>query len=133
MSELVLRSVFDPQDFSLKVTERPLGFRFALDVPDMATKGLTISRADAHKLRDFLNNRLGEQAPEPTGTGPWVYLDEDSHGVGIFWCQFPTMEKARDYAKFRTGRGMKNQMIARCHQTLVPVTVTTTTYEWKDL
>lgn len=133
MSELVLRSVFIPGDYQIITRAHEDGGVDISVVTYQTSAGLTLSADDTRKLRDFLNNRLGEQAPKPMGTGPWVYLDEDSHGVGIFWCQFPTMEKARDYAKFRTGRGMKNQMIARCHQTLVPVTVTTTTYEWKDI
>jgi hypothetical protein len=133
MSELVLKSIYVPQDYSLTVSDRPAGIRFKFDVPDYATKGVTMSFHDARQLRDFLNKKLGEQAHAAyTEAGPWVYLDKDSHGE-YFWCQFPTKEKAAEYAKHRTGRGMKNQMIARCHQTLVPVTVTTTSYEWKDL
>jgi hypothetical protein len=131
MRDLVLQSSLEPEKYSLLVKHEGNSVYLRVNHPN-AMKGLTLSIDDARKLRDFLNNRLGEQAPEPMGSGRWVYLDEDSHGED-FWCQFPTMEKARDYAKFRTGRGMKNQMIARCHQTLVPVTVTTTSYEWKDI
>ena len=133
MSELVLRSCFIPDEYHLTIKAHEDGGIAVNTGTPFHSAGLVLSADDTRKLRDFLNNRLGEQAPKPMGTGPWVYLDEDSHGVGIFWCQFPTMEKARDYAKSRTGHGMKNQMIARCHQTLVPVTVTTTFYEWKDL
>ena len=133
MSELVLYSKYTAGTHTVRVSAHRNGdFGVKVSVPDVLNAGLTLSADDTRKLRDFLNNRLGEQAPEPMGTGPWIYLDKDSYGED-FWCQFPTMEKARDYAKFRTGRGMKNQMIARCHQTLVPVTVTTTSYEWKDL
>lgn len=130
MKELVLRSVFDPQDFSLQVTERPLGFWFALDVPDMATKGLTISLFDARKLRDFLNKELGEQAPGPMGTGPWVYLETNRAGDNV-WEQFPSLERAKEFASKRTYLGLKTQAVALLHQQLVPVV--TTTYEWKDL
>ena len=133
MSELVLRSKYTAETHTVRVNAHRNGdFGVRVSVPDTQVTGLTLSADDTRKLRDFLNKELGEQAPKPVGTGPWVYLDEDSRGE-YFWCQFPTMEKARDYAKFRTGVGMKNQMIARCHQTLVPVTVTTTSYEWKDL
>ena len=132
MSELVLRGVFYPQDVSLRVEGRLLGFRFDLDVPDMAAKGLTISSADARRLRDFLNKELDEQAPEPMGTGRWVYLETNRLDDNV-WEQFPTLERAKEFASKRTGFSLKSQAVALLHQTLVPVTVTTTSYEWKDI
>ena len=131
MNELVLKSIHDPQDFSVKVFERPGGIRLLFDVPDKAIKGVTISFHEARLLRDFLNEKLGEQVSEPMGSGPRVYL-EKFNGDDTFWVQFPTEERAREYAMKRAVLN-NTQMIARCHQTLVPVTITATTYEWKDI
>jgi len=132
MSELVVKSMHEPQDFSLRVSNRPAGIRFHFDVPDKATRGLTISFHDARQLRDFLNKELDEQAPEPMGSRPWVYLERSSN-EDDFWVQFPTEQRARDYAMKRICSKNTHQMLARCHQALVPETVTTTSYEWKDI
>ena len=125
MNELVLKSIHDPQDFSLTVSDRPAGIRFRFDVPDYATKGVTMSFHDARLLRDFLNRKLGEQAPEPMGTGRWVYLETNKLD-GNVWEQFHTLERAKEFASKRTGFSLKSQAVALLHQTLVPVTVTTT-------
>lgn len=130
MSELVLKSMYVPQD--IVVAFRP-HFEVGICIQvqnDGKRVGLTISRADARQLRDFLNKELGEQAPEPMGTGQAVYLETDSRGNNT-WEQFPTIERAKSFADKRKGVGHKFQAVAYLHQQLVPVV--TTSYEWKDL
>jgi len=132
MSELVLRSMYAPKDHIITIDSRSsTKFRVNMITPDNEV-GVTISHEDARKLRDFLNKELGEQAPEPMDSEPWVYLERSSDD-NDFWVQFPTEQRARDYAMKRIRFKITHQMLARCHQTLVPVTVTTTSYEWKDI
>jgi hypothetical protein len=134
MRSVSLRSTLVPDDISIRVGRAAAEDGFYLSVDNNKTgsrTGLSLSHADAHKLRDFLNKELGEQAPESTGSGPWVYLEKFNNSDS-FWVQFPTEERARDYAMRRTC--LQNiQMLARCHQALVPVTVASTSYEWKDI
>lgn len=130
MSKLVFRSMHESELFSIAVEPGPVGVRFKLDVPSWATKGVTISFADARQLRDFLNKELGEQASEPMGTGQAVYLETDSRGNNT-WEQFPTIERAKSFADKRVGFGLKYQAVGLLHQQLVPVV--TTSYEWKEI
>jgi len=130
MSELVLLSMLEPDKYSLNV--RFTGsHKVHLNVLEPSNSaGLTLSRPDACRLRDFLNKELGEQASEPTGTGQAVYLETDSQGDNR-WEQFPTFERAKSFADKRVSFGVKYQAVAVLHQQLVPVV--TTTYEWKDI
>ena len=129
MSQLVLKSMYEPNRYSAVVAFT--GTRLSLNATSpYGAAGLTISRADARQLRDFLNKELGEQAPEPMGTGQAVYLETDSRGNNT-WEQFPTIERAKSFADKRKGVGHKFQAVAYLHQQLVPVV--TTSYEWKDL
>ena len=131
MSELVLKSVFDPECFKLSVKSRSVGIWFeVVDVGDEAIKGVTISFYDARQLRDFLNKELGEQASEPMGMGQAVYLETDSRGNNK-WAQFPTIERAKSFADKRVGLGLNYQAVGLLHQQLVPAV--TTTYEWKEI
>ena len=130
MSELVLKSMYDPDN--CRITFDPLrnhGITIRATGPASYT-GLTISHVDARQLRDFLNKELGEQAPKPMGTGRWVYL-ETNMVDGNVWEQFPTLDRAKEYASKRTGFSLKSQAVALLHQQLVPVV--TTSYEWKDI
>jgi hypothetical protein len=131
MRELVLRSKYTGETRTIRViTHRNGDFGVRVSVPHAAIAGLTLSADDTRKLRDFLNNRLGEQALEPMGTGRWVYLETDMVG-GNVWEQFPTLERAKEFASKRTGFSLKSQAVALLHQQLVPVV--TTSYEWKDI
>lgn len=130
MSGLVFRSMHDPELFSIAVEPCPVGVRFRMNVPSWATKGVTISFADARQLRDFLNKELGEQAPESMGTGQAVYLETNNLGDNR-WEQFPTLERAKSFADKHVGFGLKYQAVAALHQQLVPVV--TTSYEWKEI
>ena len=133
MSALVLRGKYTAETHTVRVNAHQNGdFGVRVSTPDTQGTGLTLSADDARKLRDFLNKELSEQAPEPMGTGPWVYLETDSKGNN-WWCSYPTRERAQEFAMKRIHFGLETQMIARCHQTLVPVTVTTTPHEWKDI
>jgi hypothetical protein len=133
MSELVLWSKYAAGTHAFRVIVHRNGdFGVRVSVPDAAITGLTLSADDTRKLRDFLNKELGEQAPEPTVSGPWVYLETDSKGNN-WWSQYPTRERAQKVAMKRTSFKLETQMIGFCHQTLVPVTVTTTSYEWKEI
>ena len=132
MSELVLKSKYLPETHTIRVNVLGNGdFRVIALIPDSQVI-LTLTVDDTRKLRDFLNKELGEQAREPMGTGPWVYLETDSKGNNR-WFSYPTRERAQEFAKKRGGFGLETQMLGRCHQTLVPVTVTITSYEWKDI
>ena len=129
MTELVLRSMYEPDRYY--VAAKFSGSRLSLTAfSPYGHAGLVLSSADACRLRDFLNEHLGEQAPTPPADGQWVYLETDSRG-GHSWEQFPTCDRAREFASKRTGFGHKYQAVACLHQVLVPVV--TTTYEWKDL
>ena len=132
MKELVLRSYFIQDGYRLTIKAHEDGGIVVNTATPFDSAGLTLSADDTHKLRDFLNNRLGEQAPEHMGTDPWVYLEQDSKGNN-WWSSYPTRERAQEFAMKRVGFGLETQMLARCHQTLVPVTVTTTSYKWKDI
>ena len=131
MSELVLKSMLDPECFKLSVESRSVGIWFeVVDVGDEAIKGVTISFYDAGKLRDFLNKELGDQPSKPTGTGQAVYLETDSRGNNT-WEQFLTIERAKSFADKRISFGLKYQAVGLLHQQLVPVV--TTSYEWKEI
>ena len=129
MSELVLRSMYEPDNYKIVATFSLK--RLALNTSSpYGNAGLVLSSADARRLRDFLNEHLGEQAPKPPVDGPWIYLETDSRH-GRSWDQFPTIERAKSFADKRKGFGHKFQAVAYLHQQLVPVV--TTSYEWKDL
>jgi hypothetical protein len=131
MSKLVFKSVLDPKQFSLSVVPRCVGISFEVfDVGDEVLKGVTISYDDARKLRDFLNNRLCEQAPKSTDSGPWVYLETDSKGNNT-WEQFPTPERAKSFADKRVAFDLKYQAVAVLRRRLEPVV--TTSYEWREI
>jgi hypothetical protein len=66
MSELVLRSSFVPQDYWITTQAHEDGGVSISVVAFTTSAGLTLSADDTRKLRDFLNNRLGEQVPEPS-------------------------------------------------------------------
>lgn len=129
MTELVLRSMYQPDNYRIVATFSLK--RLTLDTfSPYGHAGLVLSSADARRLRDFLTQHLGEQAPKLPVDGQWVYLETDSRG-GHSWEQFTTCDHARQFASKRTGFGHKYQAVACLHQVLVPVV--TTTYEWKDV
>lgn len=131
MTELVLNSTYVPSKLTATFRSHgKVGVGIQTNYADEVRAGLTISLADARQLRDFLNKELGEQASEPMDTGQAVYLETDSRGNNT-WEQFPTIERAKNFAGKRIGFGLKYQAVGLLHQQLVPVV--TTTYEWKDL